>query len=282
MSTISKVFTILNVVLALFLVGTVASILARSDDYKDKWTKEVDAHKLDTDKLQAEIDAALGETSSLKVRVGELGNQKSNVEISLQTMTAERDQLRNDNNGLRTEVGGINTSLAGLQTQLADAESRNKTLMDQNESYSSATAAAEAAKLAAENDRARLDGDLARRDDDVAAAETQVTQLLAERDLLNAERSALVAAGVNIHEIIGDTEPLIEATVSDVGTGFVVLSVGESDGVRMGYSFDVYRGPNYIGQVVVDKVFPDNSIARVVVTNPGEGFQRLDNATTRL
>ena len=65
MSTISKVFTILNVVLALFLLGTVASILARSDDYKGKYDDEVAAKEALRVDMQGQIDTVRSENGNL-------------------------------------------------------------------------------------------------------------------------------------------------------------------------------------------------------------------------
>ena len=72
------------------------------------------------------------------------------------------------------------------------------------------------------------------------------------------------------------------SNVSRLGAGFIVLSVGGNDDVAIGFPFDVYRDGTYVGRVVVDKVFPESSIAKITATNPGQEFRIHDNATTRL
>jgi len=37
----------------------------------------------------------------------------------------------------------------------------------------------------------------------------------------------------------------------------VLISVGEDDAVKQGYTMTVYRGGEYVGKLVIDKVGPD-------------------------
>lgn len=283
MSTISKVFVVMNIVLAMFLLGTVAAILAKTEDYKGRYETEVAAKtQLAADK-DAEIAGLTSNRNNLDSQNRSLKTQKADLESQNQTLTSERDQARADNNQLRNDVTAINTSIGSLQGQLQDVEGRNKELMDRNEQYRQVSAQAEQAKMSAEDDRARLEGDLQRANDDIAGLETSLTALAADRDNLRAEREALVSAGVPVEQIIGNVVPQIEGRVSEVGPGFVVLSVGEEDGVKLGYPFHVYRGAHYIGQVVVTDVHPDTAVARVQMKNKmGLAFQATDVATTRL
>jgi hypothetical protein len=172
-----------------------------------------------------------------------------------------------------------------IQTELADVQTRNKALMDQNDQYRAASATAEKEKLDAQDDRTRIEGDLKRANDDIAAKETQLASLQKERDNFSAMIEALNKAGVPVAQLIGNNVPAIEGKVSDVAAdgSFVVLSVGENEGVKIGYTFDVYRGSDYIGRVVVNNVLPDSSTARVQMRNRNNlKFQSMDTATTRL
>jgi hypothetical protein len=156
--------------------------------------------------------------------------------------------------------------------------------MDTNDQLRAASATAEKEKLDAQDDRARLEGDLKRANADVAEKERQLADATKERDNLRAEKDALVKLGVPVEKLIGNNVPAIEGKVSQVdqaGT-FVVLSVGEGEGVKIGFPFDIYRGKEYVGRVVVDNVLPDSCTARVTMRNKGMSFQAMDNATTRL
>ncbi len=283
MSTIAKVFTVLNLVFSLVMVGTVGSILSKSEDYKAKYEAEQKTHEENLATKQKDLDAAVSDKNNFEGRNRDLTNQISDTRTELTNATATADQLRNDNNQLRNSVDAIQASLKTVETQLSDVEARNKALMDSNEQHRAIAAKAEQDKLNAQDDRARLEGDLKRANEDIAAKEAQLVALSNELGNVRAEQEALVAAGVDIAAIVGNAVPSIAGKVSAVGPGFVVLSVGENEGVKVGFPFDVYRGNDYIGRVVVDNVLPDTSTARVQLKNKsGHEFQAMDTATTRL
>ena len=63
----------------------------------------------------------------------------------------------------------------------------------------------------------------------------------------------------------------------------VVINVGKKDGVEVKYSFIVYRGSNFIGKLIVERVTDDMSAARL---DPKYGTQLAvapgDEVATRL
>ena len=284
MSTISKVFTVVNIVLALFLLGSVSAILAEASDYKNLYEQEQSDRQKDVAKLTAEKEDLEQQANRLRNEASTQRNLAAGLEDDKQSLTAERDQLRADNNQLRAAVDGINTSVSSLQNQLADSQSQIQTLTQKNADYRQERDEAEARRMAAEENVARLEGERDRLGEDRGERERQLVALTGERDNLRAEQMALTKAGVDIPAIIGNVVPLIEGSVSAVGPGFVVLSVGEQDGVQIGFPFDVYRaGGDYIGRVVVTDILPDNCTARVQVKNKkGLEFRATDKATTRL
>ncbi len=283
MSTIAKVFTVLNLVFSLVMVGTIGSILSKSEDYKARFEKEQMDRQNDVTAKQKDVDTAVSDKNNFESRNRDLTNQLADRSAELATANASVDQLRNDNNQLRNSVDANAASLKVVETQLSDVEARNKALMDSNDQHRATTAKAEQDKLNAQDDRARLEGDLKRANEDIAAKEMQLAKQGDEIGNLQAERAALVAAGVDIGALVGNAVPSIAGKVSAVGSGFVVLSVGENEGVKVGFPFDVYRGNSYIGRVVVENVLPDTSTARVQMKNKGGlEFQAMDTATTRL
>ncbi|MSR45537.1 MAG: hypothetical protein EXS13_00455 [Planctomycetes bacterium] len=283
MSTIAKVFTILNLVFSLIIVSTVGLILSKSEDWKAKHTVEVKAHADDVAAKQVEFEKEKGERATFESQNRTLNNQLADLRSENGTLTSSNEQARNDNNELRGSVTAMQDSAKKIEMQLADLEGRNKQLMDSNEQNRATAATAEKDKLDAQDDRARLEGDIKRANEDIAAKEAQMVALNDQLGNLAAERAALVSAGVDIAAIVGDAIPEINGKVSAVGTNFVVLSVGATEKVSVGTPFHVYRGNNYIGRVIVENVLPDSATARVTLKNKaGLEFQAGDVATTRL
>ncbi len=49
--------------------------------------------------------------------------------------------------------------------------------------------------------------------------------------------------------------------------------------MKVNTRFTIYRNNGYIGDAVVQKVFPDNSVAQVTAVKPGESVKAGDLAT---
>src|SRR5262249_29081584 len=111
MSTMSKVFVVLNLVLALFLVGSMASILSNGEDWRKKCLAAEEKAKNDLAAEKDRYSKLDGTRQTLETSVRGLENQKSDLESQLQTQKATAEQFRNDNNQLRNSVDAINTSL---------------------------------------------------------------------------------------------------------------------------------------------------------------------------
>ena len=80
--------------------------------------------------------------------------------------------------------------------------------------------------------------------------------------------------------------PLIEGAVLQteysIAPGLVALNVGSGNGVQRGFTFDIYSGNAYKGQVRVESVRPGMCTALIVRTVTGQAIAQGDSATTRL
>jgi len=61
----------------------------------------------------------------------------------------------------------------------------------------------------------------------------------------------------------------------------VILSVGRDDKVKEGYKFTIYRGDDYVGQVIIDKVEKDYCSGYSMKAVEKQPIQVGDRATTR-
>jgi hypothetical protein len=61
---------------------------------------------------------------------------------------------------------------------------------------------------------------------------------------------------------------------------FVVLNKGSKDGVKAGYTFQIYRGQQYKGQVRVQDV--QEGMCSALILNEKAPIANGDSATTRL
>ncbi len=86
--------------------------------------------------------------------------------------------------------------------------------------------------------------------------------------------------------VSGPPVPAIDARVaavkSNVTPELVLLSVGSDDKVEKGFHFSIYRGTEFVGKVVVEKVLRDSCGCRVLFTSEGARILAGDSAATRL
>jgi len=62
----------------------------------------------------------------------------------------------------------------------------------------------------------------------------------------------------------------------------VVLSVGKDDEVSKGWTFQIYRDDQYLGEVEIDEVYEKFSAAKIKFAKDDALFQIHDAATTVL
>ncbi len=280
MSSIGKIFVVVNLVLSLLLLGSLGALLNASRETKD-----------DVTALEQQIstmeDASNQAESDFNTRVRTLDNEKSQLAGKASDLEVERDNAQRnaeseseDNQQLRDDVSKLTVSLELLQSDLSAAQQRNGDLQDTNDSLR--TAAQDAQNDARE-------AELARRDlaDQISGFQSQIAGLNSDlTDTMDRARQsemlvdAAKSAGFDATSIMA--MPAIDALIAqvDLEYGFVILDKGSADNVERGFSFDVFRGADYLGQVRVDTVNDNFSTARITLSNGT--IRAHDRATTRL
>jgi hypothetical protein len=104
--------------------------------------------------------------------------------------------------------------------------------------------------------------------------------------LTRAENALAVYAektGIPIDQV-AVAPPLINGNVvaADMATRIIQLNVGSDAGVKRGFGFSIYRGPEFKGEAIVEDVAPKFSTARIIRTNANRKIEVGDQATTRL
>jgi len=280
MSSIGKIFVVVNLVLALLLLGSLGALLNASRATKaevaslEKQVAELESHKTQSSSDFASQKRALDSEK----RALESGKQDLEVERDNAMRSAAKESV--DNQQLRDDVSKLSVNYELLQSDLSAAQQRNTDLQDSNDQYR------DQAQAAQNEARESL---LARRDltDQIASREVSIETLNMELTVAmdrarQAERLVDYAKTAGFDPTTLIATPAIDALVASVDTeyGFVILDKGSSDDVEKGFTFDVYRGPDYLGQVRVDTVNDNYSTARIMLSN---GTMRAhDRATTRL
>jgi predicted nucleic acid-binding Zn-ribbon protein len=282
MSSIGKIFVIVNLLLAVLVLGAAGALLKRTDvtqqQYKDA---QVALETAKTELETARSDFAAQERT-LTSDKAKLSQDKDSADVARQTAENKATKLEADNQQLRDDVTQIKGTLQTFQTNFSTTEQRVQELTDQNSQFRQQMM--DAKQAANDADKAKSEAE-----SKTADAERQVTELQGQLDKTKGDLSTankLVevakAQGVDVKNVIA--MPRIDATVAEVDDqyGFVVLDKGKKDNVERGFTFDIHRDGKYLGRVKVDQIYDNYSTARIEIKAPDAKMQRMDKASTYL
>ncbi|MFN0007991.1 MAG: hypothetical protein ACKVXR_08805 [Planctomycetota bacterium] len=285
MSPIAKLFTVINVVLAGVFLGWAANSLSEADS----WRKKHD----DLKTKSAAMEATLGtEKSSLLAKQAELEaarvallGERDSALSDVERLKGQLEDEERKNNEMRGSVTTISASIDNLTAQNKQLAEARDTAQQAAREAEKAKEEATAAQTAAELKASELETSLNTAQGTIADLEKSNTSLKKEVDSLNTNLEALASyTGASI----GDFTPMkqIEGRVLDVAMnvkpGLIAINKGSADGVKPGYTFEVYDGRTYKGQVRVEYVHQNVCSALVLRAVDGQVIRQGDAASTRL
>ncbi len=284
MSTVGKVFVVLNLFLAGLFLGYASTALASTADYKQQFSDEQSAHTATKEELESRISDLTVELNQTKQRADSLANERDQEKARADRADSDLRAARSEVDTLTASVTGIEGSLGGLEGKLADviaskdsavearsaAESERDQALDERDGALSSARAAEDMARQLENQIAQLETQLVSATGELSSAETKLKTLVAKYGSADGYLDM----------------PAIDAAVVDVNLslapGLVALNKGTADGVEKGYVFDIFRNNVYKGQAVVQDVSKNVSSALIKRSIPGQVIAAGDRATTSL
>lgn len=285
MSTIAKIFTVLNVILAAAFLGWAANAVQLNNDFKLKLEQE--------QVKSADLQKSMGEEkSALAAKLNEANEARARLQTQVEEAKAENARVDNDNKSnaskletMEADYKKIAGTLEGLQADSKAAhEAQLKAQAAQHDAESKAKDAA-AAQMAAEAKASGLEGDLIAKNEELASKEKALASAEKEREHVKTQLATVVAA-TNFDLKSVQAMPLIEgnviATELGVEPGLVSINRGESAGVKRGFTFELYQGSTYKGSARVEYVHADSCSAVLIRKVKGETIRQGDGASTRL
>jgi uncharacterized phage infection (PIP) family protein YhgE len=282
MTTIAKVFIVLNFVLSVFFVGVASTLLYKADNYRAKLEDETSAHNKTKADRAAEVQKLNTELSTAQTSV-------DSATRASQDSSRERDALKAEKTTSDTKVAQLQNTVAGFETSLKDLQSTLQSLRETNEQLKKTTDESVTAQNSAADKQAEAEAEVTRKNDalndaneQIAALQKQITD--AGEKIKTYENMLAMAKqnGTDIESLVGP--PPINGTVvrSDPTLSLCIVSVGKDDGMKKGYPVQIFRGPNFVGTGVVDEVYQDLSSIRIRRLAPNMKVQANDEVTTRL
>jgi flagellar biosynthesis GTPase FlhF len=273
MSTLSKLFVVMILVLALVLLGVNATLFAMRADFKHKWVEE-SRHHYQTQMIKS---AELAESTSRIQLLTDFNN----------TLKAEKDQMQTEINSVKARLDDREKELQVKQTEIDKLAAGVGTLARVNETQQQSVATWEA-EAKAQRERANAANsrmmtatqdlqyriqEVERLSKDLGSLENQYQEIARERQRYQEVLAALNARGIDTNLVAPRKALAGQVTAVATELDLVVISIGRDAGVNEGDEFTVYRGNTFVGKITVDRV--DRAWASGRVTLKGKEEPRI-------
>jgi len=282
LSSLTKIFIVLSTVFAVAL----SVLMIYGASHLQNYRAEVDAAHAQTVAAQALLAKAQNDVAVANAQVQDAGNR----------LASATDALKKENNSLSTDLAKERSERGALEARNAQQQSSIAQLTSSIDSENKLIAAkdAELAQLRPENvSLVQKNAELNRVNNELTTSGRFAEQAIRKlQEQLAATESAPGKSGAAAP---GESDQVVSASASpanaqinakitriapSAGHTLVEVPLGTRDGVKVKTSLRIYRNSGYVGDAVVQSVFPDSSVAQVTVVKPGDSVKVGDLVMT--
>jgi len=285
MSSIGRIFSVLNLILAALFLSWASMALSDADSFR----VDLDQERLDraTEKagLETELAAARAGKDEAVSRENRVANERDGLQADNDRLSADVTDKDRQNTEMNANLGRISNSLDQAIASGNAADEAKSAAVERANASDNAKTEALSARETAETQVADLQAEIARLEKVVMDRDMALVSMGKDLDQRNTELGVLIdATGVNAGDILA--MPLINGVVIealyDIEPGLVAINKGTADKVERGYTFDIYNGADYKGRVRVENVRENSCTAIVTQPIDGKRIGQGDKAATRL
>lgn len=269
MNTATKIFTVLNLLLAVAFCAIAIMWYATGENWKRRWVD-------DTARLAVQLNDSKDSLAqqSLGRRSAEAALHTSSQQVK--ALSSENDAQLSRNNQMTQELISKDLVISQQQDQILTSNERiqglEESLKNSRQRSSELNQIAQVAKAIA----FQLNVKLSEVEDDANNLQTQLsksTEKIHSMEVGGERKDAQLAlvkrdypevykfiSGESLDSTAGVLTGVVAAVRPDPATGeqhLVMLSIGGDEKVQEGTEFIIYRGNQYVVKVRVQKVFPD-------------------------
>ena len=283
---LTKVFIVVLVVFSIAFTTMTVSIVAQSTDWQDTAKKYEEHAKVADTNLRNEIAASAATEATLRDSIKSHLEKIGEVEGQLKTNGAEMAKLRSDVAKTESEKSSSDAMNRGLLAQLQIADAGRAEYRKQRDEIEKRNIELERRNIDL-NDR--VNEQTAR----IAVLFEQKRQYEQQLNILKTENEKLArtagrpagaaalenpaaAAMPNVKALDPVAPRAVKGKIVDVSGNLVTISVGSADGVQKDMVFVIQRGDQYIGDLKISTVSPNQAAGRVVRGAPVPGDQVTD------
>jgi len=288
LSTLTKVFIVVLVVFSIGFTTMTISIVAQSTDWRDTAQKYEEHAKVADTNLRNEIAASAATEATLRDSIKSHLEKIGEVEGQFKTNGAEMAKLRSDIAKAESEKSSSDAMSRGLLAQLQIADAGRAEYRKQRDEI-------EKRNIELERRNIDLNDRVNEQTTRIAVLFEQKRQYEQQLSILKTENEKLARtagrpAGASVLEApsgvaMSNVTPLtpisptpVRGKILEISGNLVTISVGSADGVKEGMVFMITRGDQYVGDLKISTVNPNQSAGRMVRTTlaPAQGDQVKD------
>jgi predicted nuclease with TOPRIM domain len=282
MSVVAKILVVINLLLAFVFLGAASTFLGEKETWKIRHTKDTADLQKKIDDLNVNLNQAVEARNEQREIANQFQVQNTELKAQLEAKELEATNISEAQDKLHADYDRLARTYTDLQGTIDQLTADKNALTDDKEKALKEKRDAVETANSAVTEQKRLEREILNLQDQLAQVEKDMNELGDKLENTN----LVVALYRDTYGEIGEKlgVPLIKGAVMAVNNdlNIVLLSVGRDDNVKIGYEFTIYRGNEYVGTVIVDKVEKDHCSGASKT-----GIQRMaiavgDKATTRL
>ena len=252
-----KVLTVFIVIIAILLISlTAISIFFFQKELERRKSVELILEKIKANeqKLEGELKVVRKEKFLLEEKNKEADERMNNLMDELDLQSGLREEVKKENVALKEQLSKETQTREALQKKFEDGGAFEQQIADLK------------AKLAAETN---LRNQLEQQNKDLQEKSASLEQSLGKefssapkpsKEIKDAQKK------VDLEKIVVVPNETPEGRILsvDTDTEFVIVNLGQKDGVNVGNIMSVYRGKEYFGDVKITRVQPEMSAADLI------------------
>jgi uncharacterized phage infection (PIP) family protein YhgE len=267
MSSMAKIFVVVNLVLAVATFGSAAVLLGAQDDYRkalEDTKTQFDGYKTQMERdLRAAEDRATSQQQAALSAIQDKNNAETRSE-SLVTQLADAKQTVDQLKGAVTKATEKLAELTNVIQQ--DKDYRDQLSRQMQEAVDSKIAFEQRLQAETQN-RARLEVAVA----DLSEQVQGLTAQLGDAQKKVRDTEFLLNKFRETYGEMVNTSKGAEGKVLEVKGNIVVISVGSDDGVANGDTYQIRRGSSYVGELRITRVQKDLAVGLFDTQYTGSG-----------
>ena len=240
--------------------------------------------------LSDELELEKGLREEIKLEAASLQEKLNEAEKSKEELSQSFKEKEKAAEELKNNLAKYESEIKELKSQLNTEAERNKKLSAANEQKVNEQQE-EISRLKSQQTKGSVDvleklgtGSEDEKTNQVVSLGVELDEIVVNPHTADMDEDVLHAtAGVPLDQTVGALDSFVEGRILsvDVETEFVIVSLGESDGLSVGNILSVYRNDDYLGDIKVTRLQPKMSAADLITPLSIRNVQKNDQVKVK-